>query len=103
MSLQAYERKDHGASMLSNPERWSWMNDAACAGMSINIFFPRDDEYEEHDFSTARVVCAGCPVRAECRAWNDRIETMPGNHLAFGFWGGETPKERSKRRKAERL
>ena len=98
MSLQAYERKDRGASMLSNPERWTWMNDAACAGMSINIFFPRNADEGVFDFSIARVVCAGCPVKAECRAFIDRIETMPGNQ-AFGFWGGETPKERSKRRR----
>jgi WhiB family redox-sensing transcriptional regulator len=64
---------------ILDAERPDWVKDAACRGMGPELFFPERGE----DASTARAVCAGCPVAAECAEY--------GATERFGIWGGVTP------------
>jgi len=66
-----------------------WMQDAACRGMDVNIFYPGDGEVEDEAvYEEARSICAGCPVQAQCRDY--AIATRDWN----GMWGGMTELER---------
>lgn len=72
-----------------------WMDEAACSGMPLEIFFP--DESGMGGYSTARQVCAICPVRSECLS--DALERGDEH----GMWGGLTgPKLKQERRRRER-
>lgn len=68
---------------LSGDGTVDWRQDAACAELppaeADRIFFADHAAYHE-----ARVWCAGCPVRSECRA----EARLHGE--AYGFRGGET-------------
>lgn len=97
------QRRDGGASLLSKPDRYEWQERAACIGEPISTFFPvkaGTDDVEPADYYiAARRICARCPVLEQCREWNDRVELGPPIH---GMYAGETPKERSARRRAAR-
>jgi Transcription factor WhiB len=72
------------------------MDDAACAGVGVDVFFPeRGDSYVE-----AKAVCAACPVREPCRAAVDRAEQFLRGVDVQGLYAGETPGERRRRRAA---
>ena len=53
-----------------------WRTLAACRGMDVNVFFPREQVgrkrkgilpgSEKERAAAAKAVCAGCPVRLEC-------------------------------------
>ena len=72
--------------------RWSqqnWAAHAVCTGMT-ELFFPPAGEREPARVvreAKARLVCASCPVAAECRDFARR------NH-EYGYWGGENEEER---------
>ena len=61
-----------------------WRDRAACAGTDPDLFFPEPDE----DAAAAKVICAGCPVTAECLAW---ALAAP---VQFGVFGGLDEQER---------
>lgn len=64
-----------------------WQDDAACRGMDIRLFYPV--EHPGHGWSDAQdaaLVCARCPVRAQC------LEA--GMTELWGIWGGLSPLER---------
>jgi transcription factor WhiB len=97
-----------------NPEEWlfnlnhNWRNDAACSALSgdqAEIFF----ELENHrSVAQAKRVCAGCPVFDDCRAWIDGFEEQsprgdPTYFGQLGIWAGETPRERTARRRGRRI
>ena len=74
------------------PPMGTWAEQAACIGMDTNLFFP-DKGDGRHEGSVtqvdvAKVVCARCPVRADCLDYAIRT------HQKHGVWGGKTPKER---------
>lgn len=71
---------------LTNPFRYAWKADAACIGMDPDLFFPAQDAPEA--WVTARVICAGCPVRLPC------LEYALRNREKFGIWAGTTYRER---------
>ena len=71
-----------------------WRNQAACAGVSDYVFF--DPGY----YTEALRFCRHCPVRADCQTMNDQAETRYSRF--FGVFGGETPKQRTRRRSKER-
>lgn len=54
------------------------MKNAACRGMPARIFFPETNSMNETRL--AKSICAGCPVREECREL--------GKTERFGIWGG---------------
>lgn len=66
---------------LQPPE---WTVDAVCASTDPAIFFPEKGESTR----PAKLVCAGCEVRAECLAWALK------NNERFGVYGGLSERER---------
>jgi WhiB family redox-sensing transcriptional regulator len=78
----------------------SWEASAACAGESTVTFFPSFDvgmgapAKNAAKTARAKAVCARCPVRDECLA--HALET----DVAHGIWGGLTPDERKRIRRA---
>lgn len=72
-----------------------WMDEAACAGMSIYLFV-HDMKNGPHGQLTqsAIAVCNGCPVRAECLQW--ALDVRDGDAIL----GGMTPNQRVRYRQA---
>lgn len=60
-----------------------WANSALCKKSSPDELFVRGAEQHR-----AKMVCAACPVRAECLA-----EALD-NRIEWGVWGGLTERER---------
>lgn len=67
----------------------TWHDHAACRGMDLAIFFPRIGE----NATTAKAVCAGCPVREDCL--HDALATEVKTKR-FGIRGGLSPVERDR-------
>jgi WhiB family transcriptional regulator, redox-sensing transcriptional regulator len=59
---------------------------AACSGTDPNCFFPEQGQWG--NLAMAQRICAGCPIKTECREW--AIE----NHEVYGIWGGTTYRQR---------
>ncbi len=70
--------------------RPAWQQQADCHGMPLETFFPGQGD----DLTPARVVCARCPVRVECRGF------ALGTEEAGGVWGGTSERERRRMRRA---
>ena len=93
-----------------------WRQRAACAGMDPSdadlIFYPAGARGLD-PYVSARQVCAGCPVQAECLASALAEEARPSRMRGraggrWGFRGGLSPSERAgaserKREAAQRL
>ena len=62
-----------------------WMVNAACKGHPAEVFFPDD---ERADYTTARHICTGCPVRDECLAFALKL------NIGHGMYAGLTPHQR---------
>lgn len=61
------------------------MDNAACLGESVNLFFPARGESR----ARAKEICLGCDVRGECLEY--RILTG----TEYGMWGGQmVPRKR---------
>jgi hypothetical protein len=73
----------------------AWMLLAACDGAPIQVFFPEKGS----TYAKAKRICSKCPVIAECRRDTDMIERRLSGEL-WGFFGGETPRARARRRLA---
>lgn len=63
----------------------TWTARAACRGHDPNLWFRED---RNGTYSEARIICAACPVRADCLDW--AVET----NTQHGLFGGLTPRER---------
>ena len=74
------------------PRPPAWTEQALCAQIDGDMFFP-DDGAKRID---VKRVCRGCPVRAEC------LDMAIANNEPHGLWGGLTPRERRRHVKAER-
>jgi hypothetical protein len=77
---------------------------AACTGIdaftSVEASYPRNSAAKK-----LKEICHTCPVMKECREVSDHIEAIFGCHVStsnflLGVWGGETPVERVRRRRA---
>jgi WhiB family redox-sensing transcriptional regulator len=64
-----------------------WMRDAACRGQGFDTWFPTDEVGEQAE--SARRVCGGCAVRAEC------LEYALEARVRHGLWGGLSTRERA--------
>lgn len=64
-----------------------WRRQAACVGKPTEWFFPEQSE-GGGQYAKARLLCAGCPVRAECEA------EARADHIPHGMWGGLTAQQR---------
>lgn len=80
-------------------ESLSWQADALCRDNDAEIFFSPSGEgrsARRMREESAKVVCAQCPVIAQCKQF-----ALAANE-PFGVWGGMTARERSLRRASER-
>jgi WhiB family redox-sensing transcriptional regulator len=68
--------------------RHDWRDDALCAQMPPEIFFPTDEE-DPALTAQAKGVCGFCVSRPDCLAF------AVAERIAYGIWGGTTPDERS--------
>ena len=73
-------------------DRPRWHLDAACRGLTPDLFFPTTGE----SVAEAQSVCAGCEVQAPCAA------AAIGRPERFGVWGGTTERQRRKYRGQQR-
>jgi WhiB family transcriptional regulator, redox-sensing transcriptional regulator len=84
------------APMVGN---WQWQVQAACRGLSTDLFFKSEDEPRSRKSSRetqAKAVCAVCPVVDECLDWALRVGET------HGVWGGLSSDERAELRSAHR-
>ncbi len=73
-------------------EHWDWQVQAACRGLSTDLFFKADDEPRSHKASReaqAKAVCYTCPVVEECLTWALTVGETEG------VWGATTADERA--------
>jgi hypothetical protein len=78
---------------MAGSDTWSPTTDALALCVlypSVDFFLPAGG-----DAQAARDVCAECPIQLGCREWATFHEPQ-----AYGIWGGTTPLERRKLRKA---
>ena len=61
-----------------------WQDQALCAQTDPDLWFPPDGRRDVA--ATARRICAGCPVRAECLDYAVTLEPLPLD----GIWAGRT-------------
>ncbi len=72
-----------------------WRAAGSCLSADPDLFFPiATGPAAMKQITMARQVCAGCRVQQECLDWAMR---MPEAH---GIWGGTTPEERIRARRA---
>jgi len=71
----------------------NWADRAACRGKPLHLWFPPSGGA----MKTARIICAGCPVRQPCLT--EALEQEAGEHVTMrsGMRGGLTPAERAGR------
>lgn len=66
-----------------------WMNDALCAEIGVDPFFP--ESHENHQ--QAVQICRRCPVQTECLEHALKLEQSDAWNV-LGIWGGLTPRQR---------
>lgn len=66
----------------------TWRNDAICAQIDPELWFP-----DGGDYRAAKQICATCPVTAECLAFALQNET---SGYRYGVYGGLTAKQRNR-------
>lgn len=73
-----------------NGEASEWMDQANCAGVDPELFFP------DRGASTreAKAVCQACVVRVEC------LDYALDHSEKHGIWGGRSERERRRMREA---
>lgn len=76
---------------LFTPEPWT--EHAACASLPPDLFFPS----RGHETSTAKAVCAECPVCEEC------LDYALRRGEKHGIWGGTSEADRRKLRRDRRV
>ena len=66
-----------------------WQRQGPCRDEDPELFFPIGEVgvAAAEQISEAKIVCGGCPVRAECLAWALALDEQ-------GVWGGTTDDER---------
>jgi WhiB family redox-sensing transcriptional regulator len=67
---------------------YDWAEWAACAGADPEIFFPA----RGHSTRAAQLICAGCPVIAQC------AQAAADGRELYGVWGGMAEGERRRLR-----
>ena len=78
------------AAVSSRREAGSWRDDALCAQVDTDMFFPGKGE----NGTDAKAICAMCPVKAACIDSVMRAEGLGGLQHRHGVWGGLNPTER---------
>lgn len=70
----------------------TWMDKAACRGMSREIFFPKVYQSQQ----PAKLVCIRCPVKTMC------LEFALAHPSLKGIWGNTNERERVKIRRSRK-
>jgi hypothetical protein len=81
----------------SHPAPGTWADEAACRFEDPDLFFPPEEEHGRYAVlreTLAKWVCLRCPVLAECTAY------ALASDERYGVWGGFTPAERHRLRRA---
>ena len=76
--------------------RPSWWSRCACLGLGTDLFFALEGSDDQRK---ALTICKGCPVRAQCLAYAEKLEqdtTDPA--YITGVYGGKTARERLERK-----
>lgn len=73
-----------------------WMDDAACAGMDVSIFYAHEERVA---LRVAGFCRAKCPVVEDCLTYVLRTERTTTRH---GVWGGTTARQRASVARRER-
>jgi WhiB family redox-sensing transcriptional regulator len=74
----------------------TWQAAGACLSADPEIFFPVSGTgASARQIDQARRICAGCQVRSECLDW-----AMSSGEM-HGIWGGTTPQDRTRTRRAD--
>lgn len=69
---------------------------ANCIDAPPEIFFPENVYTNRFDIMRAKMICDGCPVKAECL-------TQAITNDEYGIWGGTTREERRSMRRRLRI
>ena len=74
----------------------TWTQDAACRGLPADWWYPPAPITPQAtaDMKRAKALCSDCPVQLQC------LEAGMGED--YGIWGGLSPKQRHRIRKARR-
>ena len=72
------------------------MEDANCAGLDSEFFFPPTDIFNREDRIQFARVCGPCPVQDVCLEW-------ALIHERYGVWAATTPRDREKMRSSLNL
>lgn len=67
-----------------------WMDDALCAEIGTEMFFPEEGNPHGVNYAHGKQVCAACPVAMQC------LEYALDNEIAEGLWGGVSPRDRAR-------
>ena len=76
--------------LKSDPER-AFIDDARCADVDPEIFFPNPRDVETQDLAIA--ICLGCNVIGEC------LQYAMNHPDEQGIWGGTTDNDRREMRR----
>jgi WhiB family transcriptional regulator, redox-sensing transcriptional regulator len=74
---------------LATTEPPRWQDDALCAQVGGDIFFPEKGQ----PVRDAKALCDRCPVQAAC------LEDALARDERFGIWGGKSERERRRIKK----
>lgn len=77
-----------------DPKFPNWTEQAACADMDTDIFFP--DINSKGRIQEAKSICEQCPVMQTCLEYALAVEKTGVNadYIRFGIFGGKTAEER---------
>jgi len=79
--------------VLCKPQDRSWQRQAACRGVSLEVFFPESVGRGEKPYEEAKQICSACEVKQEClmeALWHERHQ----HTVVHGFVGGMPPDQR---------
>jgi WhiB family redox-sensing transcriptional regulator len=83
---ESFRRRENLPESLIFQPAPAWQVRAACRGVDPELFFMDRGE----STTTAKAICRGCVVRAEC------LEYAITEKEKFGIWGGLSERERRK-------
>lgn len=91
------EARAEAARQAEGPVDLSWQERAACAGESVDLFFPDINGRQDNiRYAPAKAICQSCPVQLDC------LRYAQANDIGYGLWGGLTARERGTYRRRVR-
>ena len=84
---------DLAAYHLSRSYPADYWDEAVCATVDTDIFFPERAGKDQPHISQVKAICMECPIRAKC------LEFALRENQQHGVWGGMTYRERLQMKK----